>query len=150
MKKRLLIVDPDRQLNKINEKVLQSSGIVSELHIVCNGREALDYICSRIEKGYPLPDVIIFELEMPVMTGFQFVDEFRKLAFPGKANVELVVFSSSSSPRHREMLTSSGIKHFLSKPYLLRGLRDVISHMRADESDRFDNRKMFGLERSIH
>lgn len=136
MKKRLLIIDSDEQLNKINEKILHSSGIVSELHITCNGKDALEYLKSRAQKNYPLPHIIIFDVEMPVLNGFQFIDEFHKLDIPGKANIELVVFTSSSSPSHKQKATAKGIKYYLDKPYLLRGLRDVISHLEVERSGR--------------
>lgn len=131
MKKRILIVDHDKQLNKINEKVLHSAGIVSELHIANNGKEALDYLSSRIEKQYPLPHVIIFDLDMPVMDGFKFLEKFQSLDFPGKSAIELVVFTSSSNPKDKQKISSRGIKHYISKPYLLRGLNDILLHMKV-------------------
>ena len=132
MKKRILIVDNDRQLNKINEKVLHSAGIVSELHIANNGREALDYLTSRLEKQYPLPHIIIFDLDLPVLDGFKFIDKFHSLDFPGKSAIELVVFTASSNPKDKQKVSSRGIKHYLSKPYLLRGLNDILLHMKVN------------------
>ena len=129
MKKRILIVDPDKQLNQINEKILKSSGLVSEVHIASNGLEALDYLHSRIEKEYSLPDIIILELNMPVMNGFKFLDHFREMNFPNKAGIEIVVFTASSNPSDKQKAVARGVKHYLEKPYILRGLNDVIKRM---------------------
>jgi CheY-like chemotaxis protein len=134
MKKRLLIIDDDKLLNKINEKVLHSSGIVKELHITCNGKEALEYLQLRAEKNYPLPHVIILDLQMPVLNGFEFIDAFQKLDIPGKADIELVVFTSSSNPSDKQRALSKGIKNYLAKPYLLRGLSDIISRLKITDS----------------
>lgn len=131
MKQRILIIDGDRSLNKINEKVLHKAGVVSELHMAPNGREALDYLSNRIIKNYSLPDLIIFELNMPVMDGFEFMDEFNKLDFPGKRNIELVVFSESTNWKDRQRAVSRGIKNYIDKPYLLRGLNEIISRKRV-------------------
>jgi CheY-like chemotaxis protein len=149
MKKRLLIIDNDKQLNKINEKILHMSGMVKELHITCNGREALEYLVSRVQKDYPLPDIIVLDIEMPVLNGFEFIDEFNQLDFPGKSNIELVIFTSSSNPRDKQKASLKGIKHYLSKPYLLRGLSDIIFRLDIEQSDLYHNRKPFGLERSM-
>lgn len=149
MKKRVLIIDDDVQLNKINEKILVSSGLINELHISTNGKEALDYLKARTEKKYPLPQIIILDLDMPVINGFGFIDAFQSLDIPGKATIELIVFTSSSSTKDRQKAIDKGIKHFIEKPYLLRPLRDIISRMQIAETDRFDNRKAFGLERTI-
>src|SRR5688572_585769 len=116
MKKRILIIDNDKQLNKINESVLVTSGIVKELHITGNGQEALDYFRSRVENNYTLPQIVIFDLHLPVLNGFEFIDEFRKLDFPGKAGIELVVFTYSSSLKDKQRALSKGIHHYLPKP----------------------------------
>src|SRR5690348_13972277 len=99
MKKRILIIDDDRVLNKINEKVLLVAGLVKELHIVENGRQAIDYIKTRLSKSDPLPEIIIFDLHLPIMDGFSFIDVFQEMEFAGKSSIELVVFTSSSNPR---------------------------------------------------
>jgi CheY-like chemotaxis protein len=149
MKKRILIVDDDQQLNKINEKILTAAGIVSELHIVLNGKEAMDYLIARVAKNYPLPDLIILDLDMPVMDGFGFIDEFQRSDLPGKDAIEIVVFTSSSSPRDKQKALAKGIKYYLSKPYLLRGLNDIILTLKAEQADLYSNRKTFGLESTI-
>jgi CheY-like chemotaxis protein len=133
MKKRILIIDDDPLLNKINEKVLHAAGLVKELHILLNGQQALDYLQNRIEKNYPLPDIIILDLHMPVMDGFAFTENFRNLNFPGKSNIELVVFTSSSSVKDRQKAHDLGIQHYLNKPYLLRGLTDIVMRSRITE-----------------
>ncbi len=134
MKARVLIVDNDTQLNKINEKILLSSGVVSEVHISRSSLEALQYLIMRDERGYPLPNVIVMEILLPGMNGFEFADAFARLPICGKHRIELVAFTSSSNPKDREKAMAKGFKHFLSKPYLLRGLRDVIAHMRTTDT----------------
>ncbi len=129
MKKRILIIDDDRVLNKINEKVLLVAGLVKELHIVENGRQAIDYLKTRLTKSDPLPEIIIFDLHLPIMDGFSFIDVFQEMEFAGKSNIELVVFTSSSNPRDRQKALGKGITHYLSKPYLLRGLSDIITRL---------------------
>lgn len=149
MRKRVLIIDDDPQLNKINEKILDSSGLVSELHISLNGKEGLEYLKARAEKNYPLPHLIILDLDMPVLNGLQFIDAFHNLNIPGKNNIELVIFTSSNSAKDRQKVLEKGVRHYIEKPYLLRPLRDIISRMHSDDSNVFDNRKAFGLERTI-
>ncbi len=129
MKKRILIIDDDPLLNKINEKVLLAAGFVNEVHIALNGLQALEYLNSRISKNYPLPDLIILDLHMPVMDGFEFLDRYNEMQFSGKCNINLVVFTGSSSIRDRKKAEERGITHFLNKPYLLRGLKDIVMRM---------------------
>jgi CheY-like chemotaxis protein len=134
MKKKLLIIDNDRHLNIVNEKVLLSSGIVNDLHIVYNGKDALEYLKSRAEDHAALPDIIVFDLQMPIVNGFDFIDQFAMLEIPGKDNMELVVFTASSKFSDRQRAISKGIKHYLDKPYLLGGLRDILSQLHIKQS----------------
>jgi CheY-like chemotaxis protein len=144
MKKRILIVDADRALNKINEKVLCSAGIVNELHITTNGLDGINYIKNRIEKNYPLPDIIILDLNIPVLSGFEFIDEFQKIDFPGKSTIEIVIFTSSSNPKDKLKAQLRGIRNYLDKPYILRGLVDIISRIKTDRVNIYSNKKIIG------
>jgi CheY-like chemotaxis protein len=144
MKKRILIIDNDEALNKINEKVLKAAGIVSELHIVKNGLEAISYLNARESRGYPLPEIIVLDLYLPVMNGFQFLDEFQKSDLPGKAQIEIVIFTSSSNPKDKQKIMSMGIRHYLNKPYILRGLTDVIYNLRTNAVNIYSNQNSIG------
>jgi CheY-like chemotaxis protein len=129
MKKHLLLIDNDRHLNTVNRKVLRSSGIVNDLHIVNNGQDGLDYLKFQTANKAPLPNIIVFELQIPVVNGFDFIDQFAMLEIPAKDNIELVVFTSSSKHSDKQKAISKGIRHYLTKPYLLNGLREIISQL---------------------
>jgi CheY-like chemotaxis protein len=134
MKKRILIVDDDKQLNKINERIIFTAGVAKEVHITLNGKEALDYLEMRIQKEYPLPDLIILDLNMPVMNGFEFLEAYQKLHFAGKSQIEIIIFTSSTSPKDREKALAKGIRYYLNKPYLLRELNDIIQKLNFDRN----------------
>ncbi|HEY0652218.1 MAG TPA: response regulator [Chryseosolibacter sp.] len=145
MEKRILLVDDDVQLNKIHEKILPSSGLATEVHTALNGREALDYLRARIEKGYPLPNIIIVDLEMPVMNGFEFIDAFNAMNTPGKSNIEVIVFTSSINPSDRSKALAKGVRHYLNKPYLIRALHDVFMQLKAERRGPYAHTATFSL-----
>jgi CheY-like chemotaxis protein len=135
MKKSILIIDNDQLLNKINKRILIAAGIVNELHIVANGKDALDHLRTRLIKNKPMPDMIILDLHLPVMNGFHFLNEFQTFDFAGKNNIELVVFTSSNSLADRQKAFAKGIKHYLHKPYLLRAIINIINMQNQNSSD---------------
>jgi CheY-like chemotaxis protein len=122
MKMKVLIVDDDKLLNAVNRKALIHSGFVDEVAIAMNGREGIDHLLHLINTNSSNPDIIILDLDMPVMNGLQFLDEFNKLEFHGKKEIEVIVFTDSDNRRDRQQAMLKGVKTFLDKPYLLRGL----------------------------
>jgi CheY-like chemotaxis protein len=71
--KRILIVDDDRDVAQSFAGVLEASGYTTG--IAANGREALDYLLKNNH-----PDLILLDLMMPVMDGWQFREEQRRVS----------------------------------------------------------------------
>ena len=89
-----------------------------------NGKEALDLLMDY--RRHPLPDVILLDLNMPVMGGFEFLDAFRQLRIPGQAKVQIVILSSSDDPVDIRRASEMGIHHYITKPVSLDKLGKVI------------------------
>lgn len=132
-KRNILVVDSDIKLNRLNKKVLLSSGIVNDLYMANNGADALIFLESCVVNRQPLPDIIVFDLHMRGLNGFDFIDGLINLDIPARENVELVVFTASSNPRDQKKAIMKEIRHYVSKPYLLRGLREVYSKIISGE-----------------
>lgn len=84
-----------------------------------NGKMALDAIMDQINDNSALPDLIFLDINMPVMDGWAFLDEFLKL--PSSSSVNITIISSSIDIRDQEKWLSythkAGHKiEFLTKP----------------------------------
>src|SRR5690606_33150794 len=77
IKRVFYLIDDNRIDLKINEKLLTYAEIASEILVFQSGETALDQITSQ----GPLSDyaVILLDIQMPHMTGFQFVEAFKTL-----------------------------------------------------------------------
>jgi len=87
-----------------------SSVIVHE-----DGKEALDSLSSMVKSREPLPDVIFLDLNMPIMDGWEFLDEFVKLPIENKPRVYIV----SSSIDNQDIVKANSydiVKDFIVKP----------------------------------
>jgi CheY-like chemotaxis protein len=113
-------------LNLVNQKVLTAAGIVDRLSIALNGRQALDLLHKHHHDVSVLPDIILLDLDMPVMDGFQFIDAFNRLSLPDKEKTVFVVFTDSMNPKDKTRAQTMGIKYYLQKPYVLKGIEEVI------------------------
>jgi CheY-like chemotaxis protein len=104
--KSVLVVDDDWQTRSALKMTLEAAG--HAVREAATGQEALE-VLSRS----PRPDVILLDMVMPVMNGWEFRD--RQLQDPLLADIPVVVFSAAydSSPRAAEIL---GVARVLFKP----------------------------------
>lgn len=116
MKQNVWLVDDDEVSNFLSQKTLERMGVAKQIHIALNGKEALDLFNKYHTGSLPLPDLILLDLKMPVMDGFQFIELFNKLDIPDKEKVKIIIVTTSVDPNDVMRAKELGIEHFLSKP----------------------------------
>jgi CheY-like chemotaxis protein len=121
--KRVLVVDDDSVFNFLSSKTLQRMGLASDIHTATNGAEALKSFNDYYQGEKSLPDVILLDLNMPVMDGFGFLEAFRLLRIPGKEHVKIFIVSSSDDPGDRQRAKALGADYYLTKPLQEQSLR---------------------------
>jgi len=104
----ILIVEDDDDIREALAQILQLEGYV--VREACNGQEALD-----ISALHPTPSLILLDLMMPVMDGWQFRAEQMK--DPILSKVPVVVISADASVH--EKVASFGAASVLPKPISL-------------------------------
>ncbi|TVZ16957.1 two-component system response regulator [Maribacter sp. MAR_2009_72] len=103
----------------------------SDIMVFEDGYEALINLTSLAEKGESMPDVIFLDLNMPVMNGWKFLDEFEKLSLEVKPQIFIV----SSYIGADEILRSkkySTVKDFISKPLLANTLTNIYKSLNTN------------------
>ncbi len=128
----ILLVDDDHATNYIHRKILEKSGIVENVKVALNGQEALDFIeiNNEIEKRgevSELPSVIFLDINMPVLDGWEFLEEYDKLKMFKKEKTIIIMMSTSFNPD--DEIKAKGINHvtcYKSKPMTL----DIIDEIK--------------------
>ena len=136
----VLLIDDDRIFNLLNKKTLERMSMVDEIHIALNGEEALDLINDYFQGSRNMPDIILLDLNMPIMDGFGFIEAFQRLNANGKQNVRIVIVSSSQDPRDIERAKAFGITDYLTKPVTEQQLWNALGVPPADDKKTFGNR----------
>lgn len=126
-----MLVDDDDVSNFINEKVIEASQMARHTHVRRNGQEALDFIKMHCDASptTSCPDVILLDIKMPVMDGFEFLQEFEKARKSIKAPIRVILLTSSSNPHDVDRAQSFDIKGYLNKPLSLEKLNEVVSKL---------------------
>ncbi|WP_338376637.1 response regulator [uncultured Flavobacterium sp.] len=123
-KKSIWIVDDDAIFKIIIKKLIQKSEKFDNVETFSNGEEALLSLNNIIDKNERLPDVILLDIEMPIMDGWTFMAEIdvNKQKFE---NQNISIYISSSSIAQEDQIKADKnpyIKGFLTKPIALDNL----------------------------
>jgi CheY-like chemotaxis protein len=124
--KNVLLVDDDEIFNFLNTKVLQGMGFAGEIHSALNGKQAIDLLNEYYSGISTAPDVILLDLDMPVLDGFGFIEAFRRLNMPNKENTHIIIVTSSNNPNDVAKAKELGITRYLTKPLTKEDLKAVL------------------------
>lgn len=127
MMKNVLVVDDDHIFNFLSTKILRKIGMDGEINTALNGKEALELLNNQYRDSVTIPDVILLDLNMPIMDGFGFLEAFKNLQMPNKDAIQIIVVSSSQDPRDIQRARDLGVKHYMQKPITEHGLKSVLS-----------------------
>jgi chemosensory pili system protein ChpA (sensor histidine kinase/response regulator) len=117
----VMIVDDSLTVRKITGRLLAREGF--DVVTAKDGLDALQLI------GQQTPDVILLDIEMPRMDGFEFAKTVK--ADPNLAHIPIVMITSRTAEKHRARARELGVEVYLGKPYqeeeLLRHLRELLA-----------------------
>ncbi|MFN3753996.1 response regulator [Flavobacterium sp.] len=113
----LALVDDDDTFIFITKKIIEKTNHVKEVKVFNNGLDALNYLKDNLNSQYKLPEIIFLDLSMPIMDGWQFLDEFTSLKSSNVKKIVIYICSSSISP-HDIMKAKkiSAVSDYIIKP----------------------------------
>ena len=122
-----MLVDDDEINNFISIKLIKKALLTTEIMACLNGKFAIDQLVS-IQKKDPnkLPDYILLDINMPIMNGWEFLDEYKRLNIDplGKSKIYIIsssVFSNDINKARSYPL----VKSFISKPLSVEKIKEM-------------------------
>jgi CheY-like chemotaxis protein len=117
--KNIYLIDDDKLFVFLLKKTIGLTGIASRITDFADGKAALEFIKENRDNADILPDVIFLDLRMPIMDGWEFIEEFTPLEPKLAKKNKLYVFSSSISPYDIDKAKSINlVTDFIIKPIL--------------------------------
>lgn len=126
--KDVFVIDDDKVFHFIIKKLFSKNNIDINPSFYMNGLEAIEEIKDKISNGVTMPDLILLDINMPIMDGWQFLDEFRKTKKTtegGKTIIYLVSSSDSISDINKAKEYQDQVKDYFFKPMTLDDLRKI-------------------------
>lgn len=120
--KTCLLIDDNYIDNFVTRRILESSHFAEKVIVSQSATEAIDSLRSGIVK----PDVIFLDIRMPMMGGFEFLQEYDKLPIDGKQGIKIFMLSSSLDPTDlKKSSNNKYITQFIHKPLTQKTLDDI-------------------------
>ena len=119
-KKNIWVVDDDNIYQIIIKKLIERSEMFSEISSFKNGKDAIDELYNNTKNIGGIPDIILLDINMPIMDGWEFMDELGVIK--PKINAEIMVYIVSSSIAIEDKNKSKNYENilgYLSKPVTL-------------------------------
>jgi len=110
----VLAVDDDHTFNFLTEEIFQEAGIRCDLVFKPMVQEALDYLT---DTQNPIPELILLDINMPVLSGWDFLDVYRERSDNTRAKSLIVMLSTSVYEEDKQKaMTFPNVVEYVEKP----------------------------------
>lgn len=114
--RKILLVDDDNINNFINKVLLEKMKIAEEITVANNAAEGIKCLVDSCFTHKISPELILLDLNMPGMDGFDFINTYHSFNFNNKRDVTIAILSTSTHYRDKERMSELGIHSFITKP----------------------------------
>ncbi len=124
----ILLIEDNKMDIELTLHAFKKAHIANTIHVAKNGEEGLDYLFGRGEftdrQTYPLPHLILLDLKMPRIDGFEVLRQVK--ATPVIKRIPVIIMTSSKEEGDRALSYDIGANSYLVKPVSFEGFADVV------------------------
>ncbi|MFT7381998.1 MAG: CheY-like chemotaxis protein [Roseivirga sp.] len=119
------IIDDDPIFVFAAKRMMHLANFCESFMIFHNGKKALESLEPLMRSGENLPEIILLDLNMPVMDGWQFLDQFVQI--PTKKKTTIYIVTSSIDPEDLNRAKSyEAVTNYLVKPINIDTLTEIL------------------------
>jgi CheY-like chemotaxis protein len=112
----ILLVDDDDISNHLHCEIISKLEIAREVVCQRNGRDAIEYIARQYYTFKSLPSLILLDLKMPIMDGFDFINEIKKSDLLTVNRIPIAILTTSDNEEDKRRIQQLGDFFYLTKP----------------------------------
>lgn len=132
----ICLIDDDEVYRFVMRKIVNglNNEKVKKVLSFGDGEEALSFITNNISNSFELPNMILLDINMPIMDGWQFMEEYIKLK--PRIGKKIVIYMVSSSNDEQDIERAkkiSEISDYLIKPVTPDELNNIINVLQSEE-----------------
>ncbi len=135
----IILIDDDAATIFLQKLTVQESGLFNHIEVYNKAEEALSFFEKMVEQPERMPEVVLLDLNMPKMDGWQFLEKFEASIFIHIPNIKIVLLSTSQNPRHIERAKQfKCLSAFRRKPLTQQTVKEIAYSVNNDSSLPFE------------
>lgn len=128
--KKITLIEDDEVIVYLTKKIIKETNQIELLNVLGNGKQAIDYFIKNIENSELLPDIIFLDISMPIIDGWQFLEEFTIIRDKIVKPISIYITTSSISQNDINKAKNVGfISDFIIKPISLENFKAIIEKL---------------------
>lgn len=129
------LIDDDEIVKFIGSKVIESTKLVDRIKTFSNGEEAINFLKSNSKQPDLLPEIILLDLSMPIMDGFEFLENYITLEPKLNKKITIYVVSSSISEKDIGRINKiSEVSDYIIKPITKEKFENIVHALLEEQS----------------
>lgn len=124
------IIDDDPIFIYGTKRIMNEVGFSDNILVYNNGQDAIEGLTAMSDEGKDLPSVIFLDLNMPIMNGWEFLEDFAKIPNKNVEKVTVYILSSSVDPRDLQRIKNYNmVSNYILKPISPNDLKSVLEEV---------------------
>ncbi len=124
------IIDDDPIFIYGTKRLMAEIDFCETVLVYQNGQDAMDGLNKFMANGQKLPCVILLDLNMPIMNGWEFLDDFVKIPNYSREKVVIYIISSSVDPRDLGRIKNYNVvNNYILKPISKQDLESALENI---------------------
>ena len=121
--KNVLLIEDDEPTIFLTKLIFESIDFVENINACYDGNEAIQFLN---QTGTELPELILLDINMPGMDGWEFLEYFNKIDLANKENIKIFMLTTSIFEEDKQKaLKNKNISGFLNKPLTINSLENI-------------------------
>ena len=121
---------------------------------VWNGKEALDYLVEKLTSSHPKPDIILMDVQMPILDGYRATHLIRHhnpyASLPGMHSIPIVAMTASAIQGDKEKCKKAGMDDYLAKPVQGKTLENMLVKWSLERKRKKTRNEVYNLKNNDH
>ena len=125
----ILLIDDDPATNFLHKLIIKKQGVAKQIICLQNAEVALEYLEDNAKKGLHYPELILLDINMPGMDGWEFIEVYNEMVKDEEHGKIVIMLTTSADPMDVIKAENENIiSEFMNKPLSAEDIQRIVEH----------------------